>query len=144
MTDGMSSMSFKMKELFQGQTPADKIVEEATDARTLTRATIPEPVGAITADVSFISLTKALVGGLALAAPGAWLAALVKPQFEAGREAIGKGGIVKSEAARATALQGVEAFIAAQPGWTVVGTIPSPITGQSGNVEYLLGASYAG
>ncbi|MEJ2228887.1 MAG: TlyA family RNA methyltransferase [Alphaproteobacteria bacterium] len=117
---------------------------EATDARTLTRATIPEPVGAITADVSFISLTKALVGGLALAAPGAWLAALVKPQFEAGREAIGKGGIVKSEAARATALQGVEAFIAAQPGWTVVGTIPSPITGQSGNVEYLLGASYAG
>jgi 23S rRNA (cytidine1920-2'-O)/16S rRNA (cytidine1409-2'-O)-methyltransferase len=117
---------------------------EATDARALTRAIIPEPVGAITADVSFISLPKSLPSALALAAPGAWLAALVKPQFEAGRDNIGKGGIVKSEAAREQALQDVEAFIASQPGWTVVGTAPSPITGQSGNVEYLLGARYAG
>lgn len=126
-----------------GEEPRVVSLEE-TDARALTRDIIPEPVSAITADVSFISLTKALAGALALAAPGAWLAALVKPQFEAGREAIGKGGIVKSEAAREQALQGVEAFIATQPGWTVVGTAPSPFTGQSGNVEYLLGAQYAG
>jgi 23S rRNA (cytidine1920-2'-O)/16S rRNA (cytidine1409-2'-O)-methyltransferase len=117
---------------------------EETDARALTRDIIPAPIDAITADVSFISLTKTLPAALALAAPGAWLAALVKPQFEAGREAVGKGGIVKSEAARQAALQSVEAFIAAKAGWTVVGTAPSPITGQSGNVEYLLGARYAG
>jgi 23S rRNA (cytidine1920-2'-O)/16S rRNA (cytidine1409-2'-O)-methyltransferase len=116
---------------------------EGTDARALDAVLIPDPVGAITADVSFISLTKALPAGLALAAPGAWAVLLVKPQFEAGREAVGKGGIVRSEAARADALAAVAGFLDAQPGWRTVGHIPSPITGQSGNVEYLLGATYA-
>ena len=117
---------------------------ESTDARTLSRSLVPEPVGAITADVSFISLTKVLPAVLALAAPGAWAVLLVKPQFEAGREAVGKGGIVKSEAARAAALANVEAFLAAQDGWRTLPPIPSPITGQSGNVEYLLGGLHAG
>jgi 23S rRNA (cytidine1920-2'-O)/16S rRNA (cytidine1409-2'-O)-methyltransferase len=117
---------------------------EGTDARALTRGLIPEAVGAITADLSFISLTKALAPGFALAAPGAWAVLLVKPQFEAGREAVGKGGIVRSEAARAEALRGVETFIAGLPGWTTLPTIPSPITGGDGNVEYLLGARHAG
>ena len=61
---------------------------------------IPEPVGALVADVSFISLTKALPAALALTAPGAWLVALIKPQFEAGRAAVGKGGIVRDPGAR--------------------------------------------
>jgi 23S rRNA (cytidine1920-2'-O)/16S rRNA (cytidine1409-2'-O)-methyltransferase len=117
---------------------------EETDARTLDRGLVPDPIGAITADVSFISLTKVLPAAFALAAPGAWAVLLVKPQFEAGREAVGKGGIVRSEAVRAEALAGVERFVAAQLGWHAAGRIVSPITGQSGNVEYLLGARHAG
>lgn len=115
---------------------------QGTDARRLARALVPEPVTAIVADVSFISLLKALPAALALAAPAAWAVALVKPQFEAGREHVGKGGIVKSEAAREAALAGVVGFFEAQPGWHVAGTMPSPIEGQSGNREYLLGARY--
>jgi 23S rRNA (cytidine1920-2'-O)/16S rRNA (cytidine1409-2'-O)-methyltransferase len=116
---------------------------EETDARSLDSHMISDPVHAITADVSFISLTKALPAAFALAAPGAWVVLLVKPQFEAGREAVGKGGIVKSEAARAEALSTVECFVATQPGWRLSGSMVSPITGQSGNVEYLLGARRA-
>jgi 23S rRNA (cytidine1920-2'-O)/16S rRNA (cytidine1409-2'-O)-methyltransferase len=118
-------------------------VLENTDARALDSSLISQPVSALTADVSFISLTKVLPAAFALAAPDAWAALLVKPQFEAGREAVGKGGIVKSEAARAEALAGVERFVAAQPGWAPLPPIASPITGQSGNVEYLLGARHA-
>jgi 23S rRNA (cytidine1920-2'-O)/16S rRNA (cytidine1409-2'-O)-methyltransferase len=117
---------------------------EGTDARLLDRALVPDPIGAITADVSFISLTKILPAAFALTAPEAWAVLLVKPQFEAGRDAVGKGGIVKSEAARAQALAGVERFVAGQAGWRVIGSIVSPITGQDGNVEYLLGARRAG
>jgi 23S rRNA (cytidine1920-2'-O)/16S rRNA (cytidine1409-2'-O)-methyltransferase len=113
---------------------------EGCDARQLDCARIPEPVGALVADVSFISLTKALPTALSLTAPGAWLVALVKPQFEAGRPAVGKGGIVRDPVAREQAVTGVEAWLAAQPGWRSLGVIPSPITGGSGNVEFLLGA----
>jgi 23S rRNA (cytidine1920-2'-O)/16S rRNA (cytidine1409-2'-O)-methyltransferase len=115
---------------------------EGTDARTLGPALVPAPVDAIVADVSFISLAKALPAALALAAPDAWAIALVKPQFEVGREHVGKGGIVRSEAAREVALADVVRFFEAQPGWRVAGTMPSPIEGQSGNREYLLGARH--
>ncbi len=110
------------------------------DARRLDRTLIPEPVGAIVADVSFISLTKALPAPLALAAADAWLIALIKPQFEAGRAAIGKGGIVRDEAARRRAVELVTAFVAARHGWRVLGVMASPIRGGSGNAEFLLGA----
>jgi len=113
---------------------------EGLDARRLTRETVLEPVGAITADVSFISLIKALGPALELAAPGAFLVALVKPQFEVGPERIGKGGIVRDAEARQGALESVTAWLAAQPGWRVAGAIPSPIKGGSGNVEFLIGA----
>lgn len=116
---------------------------ENFDARRLDASIVPDPVEAITADISFISLTKALPAGLALVAPGAWLIALVKPQFEAGREAVGKGGIVKKDADRERALHNIVTFVNARPGWAVEGTIASPIIGQSGNAEYLLGARYA-
>ncbi len=115
---------------------------EATDARALDRSVVPEPVSAIVADVSFISLTLVLPAALALAAPGAWLVALIKPQFEAGREAVGKGGVVRKEEDRQRAVARVRAFMEAQPGWTVLGVIPSPIEGGSGNREFLLGAEY--
>jgi len=117
---------------------------EGLDARRLTRDTVPEPVGAITADVSFISLIKALGPALELAAPGAFLVALVKPQFEVGPERIGKGGIVRDAEARQGALESVTAWLAAQPAWRVAGAIPSPIKGGSGNVEFVIGALHDG
>jgi 23S rRNA (cytidine1920-2'-O)/16S rRNA (cytidine1409-2'-O)-methyltransferase len=117
------------------------VVLEDTDARALDRTVIAEQVTAIVADVSFISLTLALPAALKLAAPGAWLVALVKPQFEAGREAVGKGGIVRDEAARKKAVAKVRHFIEGA-GWTVVGEITSPILGGSGNQEFLIGARH--
>jgi 23S rRNA (cytidine1920-2'-O)/16S rRNA (cytidine1409-2'-O)-methyltransferase len=113
---------------------------EGCDARHLDRTLIPEPIGAVVADVSFISLTKALPAALALAAPGAWLVALIKPQFEAGRAAIGKGGIVRDPGARQRAVATVKAWVEGQTGWRTLGVIPSPIAGGSGNEEFLLGA----
>ena len=113
---------------------------ENCDARTLDNCIIPDLVGAIVADVSFISLTQALPAAMALAARGAWLVALVKPQFEVGRDHIGKGGIVRDEVARERAVAKVRDWIDAQPGWHVAGTIASPIAGGAGNQEFLIGA----
>jgi 23S rRNA (cytidine1920-2'-O)/16S rRNA (cytidine1409-2'-O)-methyltransferase len=115
---------------------------EGIDARSLDAGTVGKPVGAIVADVSFISLTKALPAALKLAAPGAWLVALVKPQFEVGREAVGKGGIVRDAEARGRAVAKVRAFIDATPGWKVFAEMPSPIAGGSGNEEVLIGARH--
>jgi 23S rRNA (cytidine1920-2'-O)/16S rRNA (cytidine1409-2'-O)-methyltransferase len=112
---------------------------EGTDARTLDRTVIREPVAAIVADVSFIGLALALPAALGLAEPGAWLVALVKPQFEAGRAAVGKGGIVRDRKDREQAVAKIRAFIEGA-GWTVVGEIASPILGGSGNEEFLIGA----
>jgi 23S rRNA (cytidine1920-2'-O)/16S rRNA (cytidine1409-2'-O)-methyltransferase len=116
---------------------------ESTDVRALDAARIQDEVMAIVADLSFISLTQALPAALALAAPGAWLAALIKPQFEAGRAAVGKGGIVRKAEDRERAISRVRGFIEAQAGWTLLGVIPSPILGGSGNQEFLLGARHA-
>ncbi len=117
-------------------------VLEETDARSLDAKAVPEPAGAITADLSFISLLKVLSPTLGLAAPGAWLVALVKPQFEAGREAVGSGGIVRDESARAEAVARVREFVAAAAGWEVIGELPSPIQGGDGNIEVLLAARF--
>jgi len=116
------------------------VLLEQQDARTLTRDVVADPIHMIVADVSFISLIKVLPAALALAAPGCWLVALIKPQFEAGPSLVGKGGIVKDAAVRRAAVEAIEAFMAAQPGWRVIGTMPSPIPGGSGNQEFLLGA----
>jgi 23S rRNA (cytidine1920-2'-O)/16S rRNA (cytidine1409-2'-O)-methyltransferase len=113
---------------------------EARDARHLDAALVPEAVGAIVADVSFISLTKVLPVPFTFARAGAWLVALIKPQFEAGRAAVGKRGIVRDPAARRRAVELVRAWVAAQSGWRVLDVIPSPIAGGSGNHEFLLGA----
>ncbi len=113
---------------------------ERTDARTLDVALVPAPISAIVADVSFISLTKVLPAALTLAQPGCWLVALVKPQFEGEPGTVPRDGVVKSEAERRNAVERVATFLAAQAGWRVLGVIPSPIHGGSGNVEYLIGA----
>ena len=114
---------------------------EATDARDLAAATVPERVTAVVADVSFISLTQALPAALGLADASAWLVALVKPQFEAGREAVGKGGIVRDETDRERAVARVRMFLEGA-GWTVLGVIQSPIEGGGGNIEFLIGAKH--
>jgi 23S rRNA (cytidine1920-2'-O)/16S rRNA (cytidine1409-2'-O)-methyltransferase len=113
---------------------------ERTDARRLEAGLVPEQVTGIVADVSFISLTLALPAALRLAASGCWLAVLVKPQFEAGRDSVGKGGIVRDEAAREAAVMRVRSFIE-RCGWRIAGVIPSPVAGGDGNIEYLLGAA---
>jgi 23S rRNA (cytidine1920-2'-O)/16S rRNA (cytidine1409-2'-O)-methyltransferase len=113
---------------------------EKQDARALTPELVPEPVDAMVADVSFIALSKVLQPALPLTRPGAWLAALIKPQFELDPGSIGKGGIVRDEALRRRATEKVSAVLAATPGWRVLGIIPSPILGGSGNEEFLIGA----
>jgi 23S rRNA (cytidine1920-2'-O)/16S rRNA (cytidine1409-2'-O)-methyltransferase len=98
----------------------------------------PQPTF-LTADLSFISLTKALPAALALATTDATLVALVKPQFEVGRDAIGRGGLVRDDAARERALSHVIAFVV-DAGWRCIGTTESPIAGGDGNREFLLAA----
>ncbi|MEZ5816680.1 MAG: TlyA family RNA methyltransferase [Hyphomicrobiaceae bacterium] len=112
---------------------------ERTDARRLDRQVVPEPIGAIVADVSFISLTKALPASLALAVAGSWSIALVKPQFEGEPGGVPRDGVVKDEQARTAAIERVAHFLEAA-GWRVLGSMPSPIDGGDGNVEFLIGA----
>jgi 23S rRNA (cytidine1920-2'-O)/16S rRNA (cytidine1409-2'-O)-methyltransferase len=117
-------------------------VLERTNARYLTRAEVPEAVEAITCDVSFIGLATVLPAALALAADRAALVALIKPQFEAGRAAVGKGGVVRDPEVQRAVCQRVSAWIAALPGWSVVGIVASPLIGPEGNREFLLCAVY--
>jgi 23S rRNA (cytidine1920-2'-O)/16S rRNA (cytidine1409-2'-O)-methyltransferase len=115
------------------------IVLEQTNARHLDGVIIPEPVDVITCDASFISLSKVLESPLKLARPGARLIALVKPQFEAGREEVGKGGVVRDPAVHERVCTAAKGWVESR-GWSVVGIVQSPITGPEGNVEFLLGA----
>lgn len=112
---------------------------ERTDARDLTRDLIPEAPSVIVCDASFISLSKVLPAALDLAAPGADLVTLVKPQFEADGPGAGKKGVVKDPAAHAAAVERVRDWLEAL-GWAVQATTESPITGGDGNVEFLLWA----
>jgi 23S rRNA (cytidine1920-2'-O)/16S rRNA (cytidine1409-2'-O)-methyltransferase len=114
------------------------IVCERTNARTLGRPQVPEPVEIIVCDVSFIGLATVLPAPLALAAERALLVALVKPQFEAGPEAVGKGGVVRDPTVHAAVCDRTAAWVASQPGWSVVGLVESPIRGPQGNREFLL------
>lgn len=115
------------------------IVHEQTNARRLDGSIIPEAVDFITCDASFISLSKVLESPLKLARSDAGLIALVKPQFEAGREEVGKGGVVRDPQVHDRVCAAAAEWVASQ-GWRVVGIARSPITGPEGNVEFLLGA----
>jgi 23S rRNA (cytidine1920-2'-O)/16S rRNA (cytidine1409-2'-O)-methyltransferase len=112
-------------------------LHEGLNARALTRAHVPESVSLIVCDVSFISLKLALPPALGLVARGAHLVALIKPQFEVGREGLGKGGVVREEAALDRVCAELQAFVAAL-GWRVAGVVASPIAGGDGNREFLL------
>jgi 23S rRNA (cytidine1920-2'-O)/16S rRNA (cytidine1409-2'-O)-methyltransferase len=114
------------------------VVLERRNARHLTRGEIPEPVGAITCDASFIGLATVLPAPFALAAEEAQLVALVKPQFEAGPAHVGKRGVVRDPEIHRQVCERAAAWVAAQPGWSVVGIVESPILGPEGNREFLL------
>lgn len=113
---------------------------EGLNARELTAAHLgsAQP-GLVVADVSFISLRLALPPALQLATPGARCVLLVKPQFEAGRAAIGKGGLLRDPAIAERIAAELAGWLDGQPGWCALGTIPSPIEGGDGNREFLLG-----
>jgi 23S rRNA (cytidine1920-2'-O)/16S rRNA (cytidine1409-2'-O)-methyltransferase len=115
------------------------IVHEQTNARQLDASIIPEPLDIIVCDASFIGLAKVLEAPLKLAKPSATLVALIKPQFEAGREEVGKGGVVRDPDVHDRVCTDAKAWVESQ-GWTVLGVTRSPITGPEGNVEFLLGA----
>ena len=115
------------------------VVNEQTNARDLTAEIIPEPVDIVVCDASFIGLAKVLGPALDLARSGAKLIALVKPQFEAGRGEVGKGGVVRDAAVHRRVCDDAAAWVRSE-GWDVLGVVPSPITGPEGNVEFLLGA----
>lgn len=114
---------------------------EGTDIRGLSPGAVP-PAGMISIDVSFISLQQVLPAALRHAAPKAHLVALVKPQFEVGRDKLSKGGIVKDAGARSDAVERVVALLQ-DHGWQVLHRLPSPILGGDGNEEYLLVAARA-
>ncbi len=116
---------------------------EGVDARGLTREQVPEKVGAIVIDVSFISLANILPHVVTFAGPNCWLVALVKPQFELGREALGKGGIVRDSAGGLEAVTKVRSVLL-ELGWEIEGDLPSPLPGKKGNVEYLIGGRFPG
>ena len=119
------------------------VVRERTNARRLDREHVPEPVSALVCDASFIGLASVLPAPLALCAPGAWAVALIKPQFEAGRAAVGRGGVVRDPAVRETVCANVRSWLESLPGWRVLGLVASPIEGPAGNVEYLIAAERA-
>ena len=119
------------------------IVHEQTSARVLTEAHVPELVDIIVCDASFIGLAKVLEVPFRFAKPQARLAALIKPQFEAGRGEVGKGGVVRDPAINERVCREVADWVAAQ-GWQVLGITQSPITGPEGNVEFLIGAERGG
>lgn len=116
------------------------VVLEKTNARHLTTDIIPEPVDLVVCDASFIGLKTVLPAAMALTRPHARLAALIKPQFEVGKERVGKGGVVRDHELHAEVCADIEAWMNAQPGWHVVGITQSPITGPEGNVEFLIAA----
>jgi 23S rRNA (cytidine1920-2'-O)/16S rRNA (cytidine1409-2'-O)-methyltransferase len=119
------------------------IVLERMNARNLSRKELPEPPSLIVCDASFIGLATVLERPLSLATEEAEFVALIKPQFEVGRDAVGKGGIVRDADQRRRACERVADWLASRPGWCVLGLTESPITGTDGNIEYLIAARHA-
>jgi 23S rRNA (cytidine1920-2'-O)/16S rRNA (cytidine1409-2'-O)-methyltransferase len=114
------------------------ISHEQVNARELTQELVREPVDVVVFDVSFISLKLVLPSALAFLKPGGVVAALVKPQFEAGKGEVGKGGVVRDPEVRQRAIDGVLAFARESCGLNVRGVIDSPVIGPAGNVEALM------
>ncbi|MCR9257210.1 MAG: TlyA family RNA methyltransferase [Alphaproteobacteria bacterium] len=130
---GQGQLAWKLR-----QDPKVAVLEK-TNARRLSADQVPEPVDLVVCDASFISLLTVLPAPLALLKPGGHLVALIKPQFEAGRDQVGKGGVVRDPEVHQAVCDKVRAWLVGE-GWTVLGIAESPITGPEGNVEFLIGA----
>ncbi|MEK6636843.1 MAG: TlyA family RNA methyltransferase [Pseudomonadota bacterium] len=130
---GTNQLAWKLRQ------DARVIVHEQTSARILTAVHIPEPVDLIVCDASFIGLAKVLERPITFAKPAARLLALIKPQFEAGRGEVGKGGVVREPHIHARVCHEVETWLI-NGGWGVCGIVQSPITGPEGNIEFLVAA----
>ena len=131
---GHGQLAWKLR-----QDPRVEVLEK-TNARYLDAGAIPEPIGALVCDASFIGLRTILPAPLALCAPGAFAVALIKPQFEAGAGQVGKGGVVRDAALHRSICAMITDWWAALPGWQVLGITESPITGPEGNKEFLIAA----
>ncbi len=116
------------------------VVLEKTNARTLAKADVPEPIDLIVCDTSFIGLETVLPAPLSLVDRTAALVALIKPQFEVGREQVGKGGVVRDSTLHRQVCDRISNWLDALPGWRVLGITESPITGPKGNREFLIAA----
>ncbi|KUO52912.1 MAG: RNA methyltransferase [Sphingomonadales bacterium BRH_c3] len=130
---GTNQLAWKLR-----QDPRVTVLEQ-TSARTLTPELIDRPCNWVVCDASFISLAKVLERPLELAAPKCRLVALIKPQFEVGREEVGKGGVVRDPALHERVCNEVRDWLEGA-GWIVDGIVESPITGPQGNVEFLVSA----
>ena len=118
------------------------VVLERTNARYLNQEHVPEPIDLIVCDVSFIGLELVLPSSMNLAASTAKLVALIKPQFEVGREQVGKKGVVRDPELHDEVCDRIREFIERQPGWHVLGISESPIQGPEGNREFLIAAEF--
>ncbi|AQS85539.1 MAG: TlyA family RNA methyltransferase [Acetobacter aceti] len=120
------------------------VVMEKQNARALDATLIPDPIGAVVCDASFIGLRTVLPAALSLTLPDAWAVALIKPQFEAGREHVGAKGVVRDPAIHEQVCTMISDWWKTLPGWEVLGVEASPITGPEGNREFLIGARRTG
>ncbi|MDP6573107.1 MAG: TlyA family RNA methyltransferase [Rhodospirillales bacterium] len=116
------------------------VVLEGTNVRNLSAELVPEPIDLIVCDVAFIGLRTALPAALGLAAAGARLIALIKPQFEVGKGRVGRKGVVRDPALHTEVCEAVRSWLDDRPGWRVLGLGESPITGPEGNKEFLIAA----
>jgi 23S rRNA (cytidine1920-2'-O)/16S rRNA (cytidine1409-2'-O)-methyltransferase len=116
------------------------VVLERTNARLLDRTTIADDISAVVCDASFIGLRTILPPAMTLTRQDAWLIALIKPQFEVGKDEVGEGGVVRDPALHQAVCETIKTWMNEQPGWRVVDITTSPITGPAGNVEFLIGA----
>jgi len=115
------------------------VVMEKTNARYLDNEAIPDPIDIVVCDASFISLKTVLPSAMALVKPGGRLIALIKPQFEVGRENVGKGGVVRDPELHKAVCEEMRAWLNDDmDGWTACGLTESPIKGPEGNIEFLL------
>ncbi len=117
------------------------VVHEKTNARYLDAVALADPIQALVCDASFIGLSTLLPAPLGLCVSGAWAVALIKPQFEAGPELVGRKGVVRDPGVHQAVCERVSAWWMAQSGWTVLGIAESPITGPEGNKEFLIAAA---
>ncbi len=129
---GRGQLAWKLRQ------DARVVVLEGVNARYLTQDQVPGAVDIVVCDASFIGLEKVLPTALGLARPGAYLVALIKPQFEVGKGRVGKGGVVRDTALHTEVVARITAWLETDIGWSVLGVTESPIHGADGNREFLI------